>query len=106
MSSASGVGAHSTANTPIGRGVVTERDACHHAASAWGSKNAASTRVGAALTSTECSNSGDGSSCGAGVMRRSCYSSTLGTRMTTTETQGHEADETWDEHYADERDAS
>jgi hypothetical protein len=77
MSSASIVGGHSTANTPIGRGVVTERATCHHTVSACGSKNAASTRVGAALISSECSNSGDGSSGRALLMRRPCYSSTL-----------------------------
>src|SRR3954468_2458464 len=94
-SSASAVGGHSTAYTPIGRGVVTERDACHQTLSAWGSKKAISTRVGAAFTSSEHSNSGvDGSAAGVG-MRGPCYRSTLAIM-----------DATWDEHYADERDAA
>src|SRR5438045_9591176 len=61
----------------MGRGVVTDRATCHQVASACGSKNAASTRVGAALMSRAWSNSGDAP---AAAMRGSCYRSTLGRR--------------------------
>src|SRR4051812_33323253 len=89
---------------PISRGVVTERTACHQMESACGSKNAASTRVGAALTSRENSNSGDGSA-DARDMRGPCYSSTL-KEMAIPQSAKPVPDASWDEHYADEKDAA
>src|SRR3954469_14928318 len=58
----------------MGRGVVTDRATCHQMARACGSKNAASTRVGAALMSSACSNSGDGSAAPPGAIGRDMLS--------------------------------
>src|SRR6185437_3946372 len=108
---------------PSGRGVVTDRHTCHHVSSACGSKNAASTRVGAALMSSECSNSGEGSGVPDRAIRGQGTLSREGTRVSAPSEpperseraapragdavgefeQRSPSTEHWDEHYADER---
>ena len=58
ISSENSVGSHSTAYAPSTRGTVTDRDVCHHVASAVGSKNAHITRDGAATMVTDEVNDG------------------------------------------------
>src|SRR3954466_5253453 len=126
----------------MGRGVVTDRATCHQMARACGSKNAASTRGGARLMSSACSDSGGGSGAPPGAIGRdmlSQYTAARGRRedgktgrredgktgrredgktgrredaKAQDEKKGRmeerkpDADASWDEHYADERDAS
>src|SRR6185503_18345710 len=54
-SSRYGVGVHSTAKTPNGTGVVTDRTTCHHARSASGEKKQPKTIAGGAAIVRLCS---------------------------------------------------